>query len=656
MRIQSVRIKNFRCLEDVRIEFDSVTAFIGPNGAGKSTVLRALNWFFNGEPSKLTDEDVYSGAHPDNQQIVVEVTFTDLSERDRSELGEKYAPVGSTAFTAWRTWACGVDKMTGKARAFPPFEAIRGTAAAKDKKPLYEGIREELELPKWTTMDAAEQAMKLWEQSHPDRLEEAIVDTTHLFGFNGQNKLSGLFDYVLVTADLRASEESVEGRKTIVGRILERTVSREGANAEFEALAIEVSARQAEITTQHLSGQLDDLGAALTAEVGAFTSGRSVRLRASSQDVRSSPATISVSIEDALVETSVDRQGHGFQRALLISSLKLLASRGAPEEDGSVILLAIEEPELFQHPTQARVFARVLRELAEAGNGGMQVAYATHSPFFVDAKYFDQIRRVTRGRSDGAAHPSVEVFEASMDAVAGRVKGFVTDAALRSRWDQVCTKHLAEALFADAVVLVEGEDDKGILDGIAARPGQRQFEADGVTVAFANGKRHLFIPHAILTELHIPTLTVFDNDKGCGERMRSDGKAEHDANVADEQHIKTNRGLMRYFDLPEVDYPAGAVDPTVHVWDDDLERVLAQNWPGWEAARQAIVSEGRGAKGKNAATYTLTSRQCPDDPSGTLIDVVAAARALVSRDMPFGDLTPVDGPETVPAPKLVMKA
>ncbi|MGP5722535.1 AAA family ATPase [Corynebacterium casei] len=45
MRIKTVHIQNFRTLEDVTIDFDSITTFIGPNGAGKSTVLRALDWF-----------------------------------------------------------------------------------------------------------------------------------------------------------------------------------------------------------------------------------------------------------------------------------------------------------------------------------------------------------------------------------------------------------------------------------------------------------------------------------------------------------------------------------------------------------------------------------------------------------------------------------
>lgn len=62
MKIQTARIKNFRALKDVTIPFDSVTTFIGPNGAGKSTVLRALDWFFNGKVSSLTETDCSFGA------------------------------------------------------------------------------------------------------------------------------------------------------------------------------------------------------------------------------------------------------------------------------------------------------------------------------------------------------------------------------------------------------------------------------------------------------------------------------------------------------------------------------------------------------------------------------------------------------------------
>src|SRR5256885_1849030 len=68
--------------------------------------------------------------------------------------------------------------------------------------------------------------------------------------------------------------------------------------------------------------------------------------------------TFDVAILDGTNPTTVDRQGHGFQRTLLISALQLLAQSGAAAADG-VICLAVEEPELFQHPIQAQTFAKV---------------------------------------------------------------------------------------------------------------------------------------------------------------------------------------------------------------------------------------------------------------------------------------------------------
>lgn len=632
MHIASIRVKNFRCLEDVRVDMDALTSFVGPNGAGKSTVLRALDWFFNGE-TRLVDEDVYSGAL-DDRRISVEVKFSDLTVTDREALGTTYAPPGSTTFTAWRIWDDGSDKMTARARSFPAFEEIRNVGSAREKKGLWNDLIARGEapgLPAWTNLGAADQAMTLWESDNPDRLEETETGVTHLFGFNGQNKLSGLFDFVLVTADLRASEESVEGKKTIIGRILERAIDREGANTAFEALAKEVSEKQTAINKEHLGKQLDDLAEALTAEVRAFTAGRGVRLHPRTPDLRPSPASISVAISDALNETSVDRQGHGFQRALLISSLKLLAARGAQGNDGSVICLAIEEPELFQHPTQARVFSNVLRDLADDATGGLQVMYATHSPYFIDPRFFDQVRRVTRRQHAPDEHPSVSVHVASLDAVTNRINGFgVTDAALRSRWDQVCTKNLAEAFFADAVVLVEGDTDKGILDGIAAREGQTALEVQGVTVAYSGGKQHLFIPHAILAELSIPTLVVFDNDKGGGSRLRANGRPEKEAAATEANEIATNRRLLAYLGETVVDNPEGQVSATVHVWADRLEDVIENEWGDWDSTRQSIVDSGRGAAGKNAATYALAAQECLVAPSGELIKVMDAARALVT--------------------------
>ncbi|RXM46144.1 ATP-binding protein [Flavobacterium sp. YO64] len=53
MNLKKIILKNFRCYDNLEIEFDHLNAFIGKNDIGKSTILEALDIFFNSKPSKL---------------------------------------------------------------------------------------------------------------------------------------------------------------------------------------------------------------------------------------------------------------------------------------------------------------------------------------------------------------------------------------------------------------------------------------------------------------------------------------------------------------------------------------------------------------------------------------------------------------------------
>jgi putative ATP-dependent endonuclease of the OLD family len=67
-------------------------------------------------------------------------------------------------------------------------------------------------------------------------------------------------------------------------------------------------------------------------------------------------------------------------------------------------MLAIEEPELYQHPLQARTLAAALRDLARVDSRTKtpQIAYSTHSEHFVHPTLFEDLRIVS---SDQAGHP-----------------------------------------------------------------------------------------------------------------------------------------------------------------------------------------------------------------------------------------------------------
>ena len=84
MRIESVTVKNLRCIKEAVANLDAYTCLVGPNGAGKSTILHALNIFFrhvedaSTDVVSLTREDFY--LHDTTKPIEITVTFADLTK------------------------------------------------------------------------------------------------------------------------------------------------------------------------------------------------------------------------------------------------------------------------------------------------------------------------------------------------------------------------------------------------------------------------------------------------------------------------------------------------------------------------------------------------------------------------------------------------
>ena len=278
-----------------------------------------------------------------------------------------------------------------------------GNGSAADKKAAYNDLRTSdpsLGLPAWSSVDAANQAMTTWEAAHTDQLVEAPESLqTNFFGFNSGGKMSGLFDFVLVTADLRASEESIDGKSSIIGRILERSVDRAAADEAIAKIVEDSRTKQQKVYEETFKAAARHYDCAAQRGRPSYSPGRTVTVSPAEVELKASRTTFDVAVLDGTTETAVDRQGHGFQRTLLISALQLLAQSGAASTEG-VICLAIEEPELFQHPIQTQTFAKVLRSLAEDAGKRLQVTYATHSPYFVEARHFNQVRRLTRSSGE----------------------------------------------------------------------------------------------------------------------------------------------------------------------------------------------------------------------------------------------------------------
>jgi len=103
------------------------------------------------------------------------------------------------------------------------------------------------------------------------------------------------------------------------------------------------------------------------------------------------------------------------------------------------------------------------------------------------------------------------------------------------------TPWMNEGFFADVAVLVEGEEDRAAILGIAVAVGH-DLESMGISVIPCMGKNNLDRPTAIFGNLQIPVYTIWDSDYG-----------NTDKNEASEK--ERNHCLLRLFGQPIEDWP-----------------------------------------------------------------------------------------------------
>lgn len=634
MRAVRIHVVNFRCLSDLAISFDEVTVLVGANSTGKSTVLHALAWFFDGGP--LSVEDI-SGHQPD-QQVTVGVTFADFNEDDREALGSY---VVSEEATFWRTWSAEHgEKLTGKGRAHPAFADVRKHATAMPKREAYEELRTsrpELGLPRATSAAAVDAALTDWEAGHPDELTDARTDATHLFGFAGQARLAGRMDFVLVPAVADPDAETQDTRGTLLRQLLDRAL---GEQSEMRTRLIDLEERVTQEMNQIMvdgGGEaLDRLSSQVTAQLEELVPGGEVQLAARSGGVKMPNLTVDLRVEDDGLDTDVARQGHGLQRALLIAIVQQLAIHAQsvseqidPADDvlpvPPALFLALEEPELYQHPLQARHFATTLASLTTRSGATVQVAYATHSEHFVDPAHYQRLRRFRR--SQGTNWPQSEVTQATVDNVAKRLANVCDPEQIALRVQMTLRRQVAEAVFARAVLLVEGESDAGLLHGIADR--DVGLDALGVAVVQGNGKEKLLIPWAILHELGVPVYLVFDGDAGNRERMRSNGRTQEEIAAAANQTGATNEKMLKVLGVAPNSAPSSHVAASYAVFADTLETEVEQ-WDGFDAALQAARESQGDWREKSYDAYRSAAAATESEPPSLLTELLDRVKEAAS--------------------------
>lgn len=612
MRLKRMRVKNFRAIEDLRVDLTTQTAILGGNGCGKSTLLRAMERFFG--PQSTMEADDFFGKDL-TRTIEIELTFHEFNAYDAGLFSSR---IHNAEMTVTRVFEAGGGRGNGRyygsTLKHVAFDPIRSAEGARAMTAAYNQLRggppKYAVLPAIQRADQVEAALEIWEQNNLDECELGR-DDGQFFGFTNVAKgaLQKATNFVFVPAVRDVSADSVDAKGAVISKLMELVVrSAIQKRQDIRDFQSRISQEFRAITDPAQLPELDELAQGLSETLRMFYNEAGVALEwRPVEDFNIPLPAADVFLDDDGFRGPVDRKGNGLQRAFVVTLLQHLArassdaaaqveeaaragDAGGAEADANVqeppqvpaeitaitmpgLILAIEEPELYQHPTKQRHFARVLSELSSGLIPGVatstQVIFASHSSLFVSVDRFEQIRIARRTSSTVNGLKTCAVRSASLNEIVGRLQqvhllpaGTFTAESLRAKL-HILGPELAEGFFANLVVLVEGVSDRAAIYASAQATGV-DFEALGVAILPVGGKHNLDRPALIFAEFGIPTYVIWDCDSSI-------------TNEADRAHAATmNRVLQRMSGVAEV----GLVDFTSFVgdrfacFDDKLETAM----------------------------------------------------------------------------------
>lgn len=265
--------------------------------------------------------------------------------------------------------------------------------------------------------------------------------------------------------------------------------------------------------------------------------------------------------------SAIQEKGQGVQRSVIFAVLRTYCRHreqleGAP---GRNHIFAIEEPEICLHPAIKRATHSLLRKLS---SGQDQVVYSTHDGYFVNVRYFDEVRvlRRTKQASDDWATRvwHFPIHNLILDAK-NRYGIEVSGESIRERFGRFYDAAKNEGFFAKMVLLVEGPTEEYSLP-VYFRALGFDVDQEQVAVISAGSVEHLDFLYIVFNELGIPCYVVFDGDKPSEPFDPSNMSSDQLSDLR--RKSRRNAELLKLFGKPElVDNEAEFFFPPTQITD-----------------------------------------------------------------------------------------
>ena len=560
IQADTVRIRHFRSLRDVEVDLADTCLLVGMNNSGKTSFLRALHLALGADRRLISPDDFFvDEAGHQATEILIDVRIIPVGEdgtrREEFPDGWIDSDFGGTGLIS-------LDSMDRQ------FIAIR-------TRITYDAVKSDFNLERLRLQDWPDPAN--WVAA-PTGGKVARFSQLLSFFIDAQRD---------AIADLR-------NRSSYFGRLLSRI---EIPEPEVAALEQQLSTLNEEIVgSSQVLGHIRETLTALNKTVPAF--GEGVELTPVSKKLRDLTKGLSVQFSDSN-RSSFPLESHGMGTrswASLLSfeafvswTAKLSADDALPFHP----VLFLEEPEAHLHPNAQRA---VLDQLSR---GPGQRIVSTHSPYIAGQPELAKLIHFSKHGTETRVRRLPE--EGLQPAEIRKIQREV----MRSR---------GELLFAQAVVLFEGETEEQALPKFACHYWGRHPLEQGVSFVGVGGDGNYLPFLRILEAMEIPWWILSDGEREARRKVDRalnqlaiplpdprvetlpNDRAIEDYLVDEGYQAELKTAVVAFHGPYEDDRAREAKEAEVNAWDDDrLREFLGRKQnktgmaPHWA---DAIIEEG----------------------------------------------------------------
>ncbi|MGA5474074.1 ATP-dependent nuclease [Streptomyces arboris] len=468
MRLEHIKIDNFRGLTRVDMAFSQFGCLIGENNSGKSSVFQALNMFLRSGTALATD-------FLSEQSIRIQLTFSGIGEADLMRLEEGHRGRIEQEVRGGRLTLARIYDAPGKGTLkvvtkVPRDHRYRKSAIDQTLRPKIsnEEIAENVkgtypeifaELPSKITRAAVR---RVWDRGVESLTAEDFTTGDESLPTGFDKSIAPLLPEPIYIPAVKELNEEVKTTSTATfGRLLSILFGQiEHQLPELES-SFEQLRSQLNVVTKE-NGEESDRRLDAVRRIESLIQENlqesfpraSVRLEIPPPRLRSLLEEAQLSIDDG-ISGSFKTKGDGLRRSVAFAILRayvdMKTSRPfAADSSQQPSLLLFEEPEVFLHPRAQRKLFEALTFFSTFHD----VLVTTHSPAFY---------------APGATGTFVKVVkDHALDPPASRTCVIdLSDLDARDQFEIIKHENNEAAFFANSVLLVEGPSDHILIPHLA---------------------------------------------------------------------------------------------------------------------------------------------------------------------------------------------